>query len=84
MSPNPVLAHSGPSSALTALPRTRGTALSTAAVEPGTSPLLAMLPLTLSKKRSMGTLMKTTSRMDWMMMMASFRVFLLRICWMLL
>lgn len=58
--------------------------MSTTAAKLGTSPLLETLSLTLSSKRNMGTLMKTTSRMDWMMMMVSFRVFLLWICWMLM
>lgn len=66
------------------LPRMQDIAVSTAATKLGTSPLLEMLSLTLSRKRSMGMLMKMTSRMDWMMMMVSFRVFLLWICWMLL
>lgn len=70
--------------ALAALPRTWGTTGRMAVPKPGTAPLLGMLSLTFSRKRSMGTLMKMTSRMVWMMMMVSFSVFLFWICWMLL
>jgi len=66
------------------LPGMQDSSVITTAVRLGTSPLLETPSLTLSRKRSRGTLMKTTSRMDWMMMMASFRVFLLWICWMFL
>jgi len=71
-------------SVLTNLPRTWDTAGRMAMAKPGTVPLLEMLLLTFSRKRSMGTLMKMTSRMVWMMMMVSFSVFLFWICWMLL